>query len=192
MTVLLVEDNSVVRLTLVDFLEEAGLDVLDAGDAKDALAMITDPAQHIDILVTDLDLGPGDNGLVLAANARMHLPNLQIVYATGSPEILSGHILSPWEKAFFKPFDPVALVATVSVLGKMSRSQRPALIAHTAPPSMRCWARRAATSASPAVSRPDQDISASEIDAEDHLAGPEVAGMGQAVADAEVQPELLC
>jgi DNA-binding response OmpR family regulator len=121
MTVLLVEDNTVVRLTLVDFLEEAGLDVLDVSDADDALAMITDPAQHIDILITDLNLGPGDNGLILAANARRHLPNLQIVYATGSPEIFSGHILAPWEKVFFKPFDTTALVAAVSVLDEMSR-----------------------------------------------------------------------
>jgi hypothetical protein len=39
---------------------------------------------------------------------------------------------------------------------------------------------------------PYQGIGASEIDAEDQLAGPAVAGMGQALADAEMQPDLLC
>jgi CheY-like chemotaxis protein len=126
MTVLVVEDNTVVRLTLVEFLEEVGLDVLDVGDAESALEIITDPAQHIDILVTDLDLGPGDNGLTLAATARMHLTDLQIIYATGSPEMFRGHTLALWEKVFFKPFDPFALVATVSALSKMGHSQRPA------------------------------------------------------------------
>jgi DNA-binding response OmpR family regulator len=127
-TVLLVEDDTAVRLTLADLLEDAGFDVLEASDAEDAWALIADPAQHIDILVTDLNLGPGDNGLVLAANARSHLPNLQIVYATGSPEVFSGHTLSQWERVFFKPFDPVALVAALSGLSGMNRAQYPAAV----------------------------------------------------------------
>jgi hypothetical protein len=56
----------------------------------------------------------------------MHLPDLQIVYATGSPEMFRGHTLAIWEKAFFKPFDPFALVAAVSALSKMGRPQCPA------------------------------------------------------------------
>ncbi|MBL6081658.1 response regulator [Belnapia sp. T18] len=116
MPVLLVEDDTMIRLTLSDFFEETGLDILEAGDAEDALAMLDDPVVHIDILVTDLDLGPGDNGLVLAAKLRLRFPNLQIVYATGSPEKFAGHTFSPWEKVFLKPFSPTALVTTVTAL----------------------------------------------------------------------------
>ena len=128
MTVLLVEDDTAVRLTLANLLEDAGFDVLDAGDAEDAWALIADPAQHIDILVTDLNLGHGDSGLVLAANARMHLPNLQTVYVTGSPEKFNGHPLSQWERVFFKPFDPAALIAALSGLSGMHRAQNPATL----------------------------------------------------------------
>ena len=118
MAILLVEDDPVVRLTLGEFLEEAGLAVVEAGDAEDALALLADRSQDISLLVTDLDLGPGDDGLVLAAKARRRWPELQVIYATGSPEKLEGHSVRPWEKVFFKPFDPAALAAAIFARGE--------------------------------------------------------------------------
>jgi CheY-like chemotaxis protein len=130
MTVLLVEDNTMVRLTLADFFEGAGIDFLEAGNAEDALAILDDPARCIDVLVTDLDLGPGDNGLTLAIKARQKRPKLRVVYETGSAELLAGRAFSPWERVFYKPFDPVTLAATVSALNSSRhpgrRPQRPA------------------------------------------------------------------
>ena len=116
MTVLLVEDDALIRLTLGDFFEAAGIDCLEASNAEEALAIIDDPAQHIDVLVTDLDLGVGDNGVALAIKARLRYPRLQVIYETGSPELLAGRAFSPREQVFFKPFDPVALAAAVSAL----------------------------------------------------------------------------
>ncbi|RZA27034.1 MAG: response regulator, partial [Proteobacteria bacterium] len=59
MAVLLVEDDTMVRLTLADFFDEAGLQLQEAGSASQALAILRNPVQPIDILVTDLDLGGG-------------------------------------------------------------------------------------------------------------------------------------
>jgi CheY-like chemotaxis protein len=124
MVVLLVEDDVVVRLTLSAFLEETGLEILEASDADEALAILADPAQCIDILVTDLDLGPGDDGLILAAKARLCLPHLQVIYATGSPERFTGYGFSPWEQVFLKPFSPAALATAVSALAGPVRLRR--------------------------------------------------------------------
>ncbi|MDN3564899.1 response regulator [Paeniroseomonas aquatica] len=124
MAVLLVEDDTVVRLTLADFLHETGLEVLEACSADEAMRILVDPLQHVDILVTDLDLGPGDDGLVLASKARRRLPDLQVVYATGSPEKFVGHVLAPWEKRFAKPFDPTVLASTVVGLSETIDRQR--------------------------------------------------------------------
>jgi len=122
MAVLLVEDDTMVRLTLADVFEEAGCDLLEASNAEEALAIINDPSQCVDVLVTDLDLGAGDNGLALATKARQRRPKLHVIYETGSPEILAGRAFSPWEKVFHKPFDPMALAATVSALNNSRRS----------------------------------------------------------------------
>lgn len=124
MAVLLVEDDTLVRLTLAEALESTGLDILEAGDAEEALEILRHPAHRIKILVTDLNLGAGDDGLLLAAKARRHLPNLQVVYATGSPEKFITHTFSPWERVFLKPFDPATLAAAVGALNKPRRQQR--------------------------------------------------------------------
>jgi DNA-binding response OmpR family regulator len=126
MAVLLVEDDTVVRLTLADFFEAAGCDFLEASNADDAMTILGDPSQPIDILVTDLDLGPGDNGLALAARARQRWPELLVIYETGSLEMLAGRALAPWEQVFRKPFDPMALAAMVSALSQPSRSRQSA------------------------------------------------------------------
>ena len=116
MTVLLVEDDAMVRLTLADFLEAAGFDFLEADNAEDALAIIVEGRRHIDVLCTDLDLGPGDDGLALAKKARLWLPELLVVYETGSPELFRDHAFADWEKVFYKPFDPMALAQTLLAL----------------------------------------------------------------------------
>ena len=63
--------------------------------ATDALAILEKALGRITDLVTDLDLGPGDNGLVLAAKARRHLKHLRVVYQTGSPDMLRERHMRP-------------------------------------------------------------------------------------------------
>ena len=119
MTVLLVEDDTAVRLTLAEHLEDLGLQVLDVADAEAALLILAQPPAGLSVLVTDLNLGPGDNGLVLAAKARRRMPELRIVYATGSPEMLRHHIVRPWERIFIKPFDAGRLAVEVEALDRV-------------------------------------------------------------------------
>ena len=129
MTVLLVEDDAMVRLTIAEFFGAAGLDFLEAGNAEEAFAILSNPSQPVDVLVTDLNLGPGENGLSLATRARHQRPQLQVVYETGSPEMLASRSLSAWERAFYKPFDLAALTFAVQVLDSLrrpgQRRQRP-------------------------------------------------------------------
>ena len=116
MTVLLVEDDLAIRLTLAEYMEDAGLQVLEAGDAVSALSLLNMPAHNVRVLVTDLNLGPGDSGLVLAAKARRRLKHLRIFYVTGSPHMLHARRLRPWERTFIKPFDICRLTDDVRAL----------------------------------------------------------------------------
>jgi DNA-binding response OmpR family regulator len=129
MTVLLVEDDAMVRLTITEFFEAVGVDFLEAGNAEEAFAILSNPSQPVDVLVTDLDLGPGESGLSLATRARHQRPQLQVIYETGSPEMLAGRAFSTWERVFYKPFDPATLASTVQALDSLrcpgQRRQRP-------------------------------------------------------------------
>ncbi len=60
--VLLVEDQGPVRAVLAELLEDAGLEVAEAASGEAALCCIA-RAGPPDVLVTDLDLGPGVGGL---------------------------------------------------------------------------------------------------------------------------------
>ncbi|EGY01078.1 PAS/PAC sensor hybrid histidine kinase [Nitrospirillum viridazoti Y2] len=83
-TVLVVEDELVVRMVVVDILEEHGYGVIEAETAADALPHLEGPGT-IDLLLTDVGL-PGMNGRALAHEARRLRPGLKILFATGYAE----------------------------------------------------------------------------------------------------------
>ena len=80
-TVLLVDDEVLVRMALAATLEEAGYEVLEAGSANDALSMI-ESNDVPDLLITD-HLMPGMTGAALAAQVRQTYPGLPILMITG-------------------------------------------------------------------------------------------------------------
>ena len=112
--VLVVEDEPAIRFLIRDVLEAAGFDVGEAADATQALERFgTDKASYR-ALVTDLDLGPGPDGLALAAEARGRDPALRVLHVTGTPErIPSWRTKRAAECVLGKPFHCAELVATV-------------------------------------------------------------------------------
>ena len=128
MTVLLVEDDAIVRSTLADFLEAAGCELREAESTPSARTILMNPAESIVVLVTDINLGPGEDGLTLAAEARQQVPGLAIFYVTGSPERLRVRPPPPTERVFLKPFNPDDLVAAVLyALDQRQQDDRPAV-----------------------------------------------------------------
>ncbi|WP_407309647.1 response regulator [Pseudomonas sp. nanlin1] len=81
-TILVVEDDSIVRMLIVDVLEELEFEVLEAEDADKALEILKDPAQSIDLMMTDMGL-PGMNGKDLSIAARELRSELPVLFASG-------------------------------------------------------------------------------------------------------------
>lgn len=79
---LVVEDDFLVRLTLVDALSDGGFEVLEAADAKEALTLVCD-RDDISAMLTDINLPGGSDGFALARAARVIRPQLPVVYASG-------------------------------------------------------------------------------------------------------------
>lgn len=75
--ILLVEDDYLNNLALHGYLQDAGFSVKSAFSGLGALAAITRAAPHA--LVSDLNLGPGPNGVEVARFARSVRPDTQIV-----------------------------------------------------------------------------------------------------------------
>jgi CheY-like chemotaxis protein len=120
-TVLVVEDEPLIRILLSDLLEGAGIDVEEAADAEQALKRLK--ALRADrswcrVLVTDVNLGQGLDGVALAAKTRKSVPGLQVLYVTATPErVMKGRTTPrPGERVLGKPFHTAELVETVQSL----------------------------------------------------------------------------
>jgi DNA-binding NtrC family response regulator len=83
---ILVESDVLVRMTASDMLIDAGFQTIEAGDAQEALALLT--AHHgVRLLITSRRL-PGDvDGITLTHIARRHRPDLGIIVTTGGGDI---------------------------------------------------------------------------------------------------------
>ncbi|NMX93220.1 MULTISPECIES: response regulator [unclassified Pseudomonas] len=84
-TILVVEDDAIVRMLIIDVLEELEFKVLEAADAEAALAFIEDGNKVIDLMMTDVGL-PGMDGKELAQRTRVLRPELPILLASGYAE----------------------------------------------------------------------------------------------------------
>jgi PAS domain S-box-containing protein len=104
-TVLVVEDEPVVRAVILEMLGEQGYRTLEAIDGPSGLKILRTEAR-VDLLVTDVGL-PGMNGRQLADQARETRPDLKILFITGYAEnvAMAGGFLQPGMEMITKPFD---------------------------------------------------------------------------------------
>ncbi|MGH8384229.1 MAG: response regulator [Pseudomonas sp.] len=84
-TILVVEDDAIVRMLIVDVLEELEFKVLEAEGSEQALEILKDISQNIDLMMTDVGL-PIMDGRELAIEARKLRPSLPIMFASGYAE----------------------------------------------------------------------------------------------------------
>ena len=83
-TVLVIEDEPLVRMLVLDALAELGYRALEAIDGPSGLQILQSP-QKIDLLITDIGL-PGLNGRQVADAARVLRPDLKVLFMTGYAE----------------------------------------------------------------------------------------------------------
>lgn len=84
-TILVVEDDDIVRMLIVDVLEELDFKVLEAADGESALNTLRDQSKLIDLMMTDHGL-PDMTGSELAEKARQMRPSLPVLFASGYAE----------------------------------------------------------------------------------------------------------
>jgi DNA-binding response OmpR family regulator len=113
--VLLAADECLAREAITEALDGAGLSISRVATAEAALhASEASPGPPPAVLVTDTDIPAGGmDGLALAGAARRRWPNLGVVYLTGRPSRLDGHVLGARDRFLPRPVAPDALVRAV-------------------------------------------------------------------------------
>lgn len=82
--ILVADDNALVMLTVADLLDDAGFISEGACDGAGAIARLTAAGEAIDALVTDIQMGTGPDGWMVARHARALKPHLPVIYMTGA------------------------------------------------------------------------------------------------------------
>jgi CheY-like chemotaxis protein len=113
-TVLLVEDEEVVRGLARQILEEAGYRVLVAPLGDEAIRLGTERAKEIDLLLTDVVM-PGVDGKQVADRLSALRPGIKVLFMSGYTDesIVQHGILDPSVHFIQKPFTPMGLTKKV-------------------------------------------------------------------------------
>jgi CheY-like chemotaxis protein len=83
--VLVAEDEELVRLIIVDALEDAGLEVIEAEHAEAALGVLQIHAARIHVLFTDIHMPGTMDGLALAHHTAKTWPEIALLLTSARP-----------------------------------------------------------------------------------------------------------
>src|SRR5690606_35813572 len=81
--VLVVEDEAAVREMVRDVLVRRGFDVVEAGSGREALEVWAAAGDRVDLVLTDIMMPGGMNGLELVTHLRAHRPDLKAIFTSG-------------------------------------------------------------------------------------------------------------
>lgn len=89
--VLVVEDELLLRMELVDALQDAGWNILEAATGEVALTFL-DQDEKIDFLITDIRLGGAIDGWQVAERFRDIHPDGAVIYVSANPDLAARRV----------------------------------------------------------------------------------------------------
>ncbi len=126
---LLVEDDSLVRITVRHYLEELGFETIEAESGSDALALAQIYGNEFTLVVTDVTL-PGESGPQLVKQLRVRYPNnFSVLFMTAhSPhELVAQGLVVDKDRFLMKPFERSDLEEALAELLPRRLRRRPSI-----------------------------------------------------------------
>jgi CheY-like chemotaxis protein len=112
--VLVVEDETFIRMDVVDMLRAAGFDILEAANADEAIRLL-ECNSDVRLIFTDIDMPGSMNGLKLSAAVRDRWPPVRIIATSGHFKIQAGDL--PLDARFIpKPYQPREIISVIHEL----------------------------------------------------------------------------
>jgi CheY-like chemotaxis protein len=131
-TVLLAEDETLVRMVASELLEEAGYQVYEARDGQEALTILEVRGDSVGALVSDITM-PNLGGLDLAAIVRARWPHIGIVLASGNAPHDLRVRLPEGARFLGKPCNQRDLIEAVEAVARPKAVPGPAVSLHSIP-----------------------------------------------------------
>ncbi len=103
-TVLLVEDELLLRWPTAEYLRDAGYRVIEATTGHEAIAVLSSDAR-IDVVFSDINLTTDMNGHALAGWLAQNFPHLPVLLTSGSREELGRVRVGATRSVLAKPYE---------------------------------------------------------------------------------------
>ncbi|NBJ13471.1 response regulator [Microvirga arsenatis] len=124
MTVLVVEDQILVRIFAADFLEDAGFKVFEAASADEALTVL-EARPDIQAIVTDVEMPGSMDGFGLARTVSERWPGVKVIVTSGRRQPGADEL--PEEIPFLaKPYLPTTVVSLIRQMATPQLVEAPA------------------------------------------------------------------
>lgn len=104
-TVLVVEDDVVLRLDTCDYLRRMGYHVIEAGTAEEAMAVLS-AREHVDAIFADVLLPGSTGGLTFTVWVREHFPAMPVILTSGIRVVTQNMVPGRPVPFIPKPYDP--------------------------------------------------------------------------------------
>lgn len=110
-TILVVEDEILIRMNSADMLQDAGFSVIEAGSADDAIVQL-EKADHVELVFSDIDMPGSMSGLVLAEIVHERWPGTRLLLTSGKHWI-SAQDMPDDGKFLPKPYTSAAIISQI-------------------------------------------------------------------------------
>jgi DNA-binding NtrC family response regulator len=90
-TILVVEDETLIRMISAEMLQDAGFKVIEAESADEALEIL-ERAEGVQVLFTDIRMPGSMDGLELAALVHKRWPNIKLLLTSGHRSLAHGEV----------------------------------------------------------------------------------------------------
>jgi DNA-binding NtrC family response regulator len=116
-TILIVEDEALIRIALSDFLQECGFKVLEAANAEEAIEIIGHGMVTIDLVFSDVVMPGRLDGFGLAHWMRANRPDVAVILTSGdAKKAASASELCARQPFLAKPYDLGRVVAQIRAM----------------------------------------------------------------------------
>jgi CheY-like chemotaxis protein len=105
-TVLVVEDEVLLRLVIAEYLRDCGYKVIEAADADEAVLVLKQPDLVVDVLFTDIEMPGSMDGFALAQWSRSNRPGLEVILTGTVPRAVNAAANLCEEGPLPKPYEP--------------------------------------------------------------------------------------
>jgi len=125
-TVLVVEDEVLLRLSIAAYLRDCGYTVIEAADADEAMLVLKQPDLDVDVLFTDVEMPGAMDGFGLAQWTRANRPGLDVILTGSPPRAVNAAANLCEDGPMPKPYEPQSVHKRIRRLLAARPSKPPA------------------------------------------------------------------